>query len=334
MTAFYPPRALARRTLLKAGGAAALVPLLGRHASAGTLTWSPPTLVNALDVDVGSDIGLSDTIKLQANRDYIIHIGQDTGGVVVRRALVLEGGRNIVLIGGLIRRTPGTPATDVSDGTRTGFAAETFSISGHTGIAYVEGLVIDNNQQYGVDGIHTGTNGKYIFQNVHVRGVTGTLEGNHADGLQITGPTAQLYIDHMTVYSAYQGFNIQNQYPIGMCWIRNANTRYPNPDYSSGGANGYALWLGDGSYKNPASYKFENFYVQARTFETWADGSIWPARRLANGNRPYDGSDDEAAFPYQSVTGYVTEGIPPTGDFVPESLIVNGAGTVIYKQQT
>jgi len=329
-----------RREFIQAAGAAAACwPFAARIARGAAMPeWTAPALTNPQLLEIKSDHSQS-FIELDPNADYTVRIGPDSGGVVVRRALRLHGGRNIALIGGHLRRAPDTP-TNTPDGAKTRYPGELFSIGGHTGTAYIEGLVIDNGDNYGVDGIHVGsdTGGSYVFRNVHVRGVTGTTVGNHADGLQVIRPVDYLLIDHMTVYSSYQGINIQPEFPIGLAWLRHTNTRYPNPDFRSGGANGYSFWLGDRAdnpkLAHPAKYRFEDVYVEERTHFwdlSWEDGSVGPPAKAPGGCRRVAGHSDWAEFPHLGVEGHVNKGIPPQGDFCPASTIVDGSGAVIYR---
>lgn len=331
---------IGRREFIKAAGAAAASwPFAARFALAdATPSWTAPPLANPQTLDIKSDQSQG-FIELDPNVDYRVRIGPDTGGVVVRRALRLHGGRNIVLIGGCIKREADTP-TNTPDGTKTRYPSELLNIAGHTGTAYVEGVLIDNGDNYGVDGIHVGsdTGGSYVFRNVHVRGVTGSTRGSHADGLQVIRPVDSLLIDHMTVYSSYQGINIQPEFPIGLAWLRSTNTRYPNPDFRSGGANGYSFWLGDRAdnpkLDHPAKYKFEDVYVEERTHFwdlSWEDGSVGPPAKASGGCHVMAGHPEWAEFPRLNVEGHVSKGVPPLGDFCPASSILDGSGKLIYR---
>jgi hypothetical protein len=332
-------RRLDRREFIAAAGAAlTFLPWAARYALTAEMPgFSAPPLTNPQTLDIKSD-NSQGFIQLDPDRDYLIRIGRDTGGVVVRHALRLRGGRNVVMIGGCVKRTPDTP-TNAADGTKTRFPGELFNISGHSGTAYVEGLVIDNGDNYGVDGIHVGnSDGTYVFRNVHVRGVTGTKTGNHADGLQVIGAVNTLLIDGMTIYSTYQGMNIQSEFPIGYAWLRNCNLRYPNPDFRSGSANGFSFWLGGDNtspkLNHPAKYKFDNFYVEERTHFwdlPWENGSIAPPAKEPRGCRLVAGHPDWAEFPNLNVEGHVAKGIPPGGDFCTVAKILNGDGVVSYQ---
>jgi hypothetical protein len=333
-------RRLDRREFIAAAGAAVtFLPWAARYAPAAEMpSFSAPLLTNPQTVDIKSD-NSQGFIQLDPDRDYLIRIGRDTGGVVVRHALRLRGGRHVVVIGGCVRRAPDTP-TNTSDGARSRYPSELFNITGHTGTAYVEGLVIDNGDNYGVDGIHVGSNnaGNYVFRNVHVRGVAGNKTGNHADGLQATGAVNMLLIDGMTIYSTYQGMDIQAVFPLGYAWLRNCNLRYPNPDFRSGSANGYSFWLaGENTGQkldHPAKYKFDNFYVEERTHFwdfPWENGSIAPPAKAPGGSRLVAGHPDWAEFPNFNVEGHVTKGIPPGGDFCTVGRILNSAGVVSYQ---
>lgn len=331
---------LDRREFIAMAGAAAAFWPWGTSAASQSENpaWTAPRLTDPQVLEIRSDSSQS-FIDLDPNADYLVRIGPSSDGVVVRHALRLQGGRNVVVIGGCIRRARQTP-TDAPDGAKTRFPGELFTVRGHTGTAYVEGLLLDNGDNYGVDGIHVGseTGGTYVFRNIHVRGVAGNIRGNHADGLQVIRPVDHLLIDGMTVYSTYQGINLQPEFPIGFAWLRNCNTRYPNPDFRSGDANGYSFWLGDSRLNpkldHPARYRFENVYVEERTHFwnlAWENGSVGPPSKAPGGCRLVPGHPDWAEFPAFDVEGHVSRGIPPGGDFCPASRILSAAGRVEYR---
>jgi len=339
------PQAVRRMLLRQLFGAAVAAPLIGalrpiKGAPTAPLpSWQPPALQSPRTIDIGSDPTQS-FIDLDSSTDYLIRIGPNSDGKVVRHALRLRGGRNIVLIGGYVRRSDDTP-TNSSDGARTRFPGELLTVGGHSGTAYVEGLLLDTAGNYGVDGLHVGSasGGTYVFRNIHIRGISGTTRGNHADGVQIVGSVDALLIDGMTVYSSYQGINIQPEFPIGLAWLRNCNSRYPDPDYRHGSANGYSFWLGDSGsnpkLKQPAHYRFENVFVEERTHfwdESWENGSVGPPAKAPGGCRLLAGRSDQVGFPQLQVEGYLSRGIPPGGDFCPASSIIDDADRVVYRR--
>ena len=323
------------------------------------LTWKPPQLTNPITIDLNSSPKIQRFV-LDPNRDYLLRVGPDSKGFIVSNEIKIVGGRNIVLIGGHIKRAEGTRTNDPDTGVRDRSGGiVTLALIGQTGTTYVEGLLIDNNNQFGADGLDPGgsdrggpmQSGDFILQNVRIENVVGTARATngaaveHADAIQVQGGVRSLSLDHVTVSSSYQGFNFQPEFQIGLVQAVHSNARYPDPDYHDGGANGYAFWLGDGADPNknkPASYSFTDVYVQDRIDkwgDPWIKDSIAPDVTMPGGAKPMPGDPPRAywtnlAFPNQTVTGNVTEGLPPGGDFVTESMIIDTAtGDVIYRRQ-
>ncbi len=336
-------RLMRRRDVILQGAAAllALGPARVTPARAGEImSWSAPVLTNPQTIDIETDLHSTGVTQLKPDSDYIIRIGTQSHGAIVRSTVRLRGGRNIVLVGGFIKRAPNTPASLPPNYERSPYPNELFSIREHTGVAYVEGLLLDCDNNYGVDAMELGSKPpapppNYVLRHVLVRGVTGKFQGEHADGLQLTQPTGQIWIGHMTVYSAYQALNIQPSVAIGLCWLSSCNTRYPNPNVNSGEANGFAFWLDgpENRFHSPVKYRLDNVYVQARTYKAWNEGTVAPPASSMIGNRPVPGHPNSVQFPYPALncTGFVTEGIPPAGDFCTASQIVDASGSVIYK---
>jgi hypothetical protein len=92
------------------------------------LTWTPPSLSNPTRVYVSND---SRILTLDSTRDYIIEMPAaplSSGG------LNISGGRNVVLIGGEIRRDPATCSSTTAD--------RALYLHKQTGTVHVEGLLI------------------------------------------------------------------------------------------------------------------------------------------------------------------------------------------------
>lgn len=309
---------------------------------ADTLKWPRPALKNLIIIDVTDDSPASLTQNLDTGRDYIIRLGKNSGGLVRREAITITGGHNIQIIGGHFIRPEDTPASNAKTGERTAHRAVMLGMSRFTGTFYAEGLLIDANDQYGVDAIEVGAPvgekpGRHIFQNIHIRGVYGTSIGLHADGLQVVRPVASLWLHNVTIVSGCQALVIAPFWSLDDVRLSNVNLRYTDPDYRNGKANGFLLWLGNGKNSEreiaKAHYDFDNVYVEERTHYyqfTWADASIAPGRKMPKPNMPYDNDPDKAYFPDYDTTGYITRGTPPGGDFAPVNSIINEQGQVNY----
>lgn len=340
-----------RRGLLQFGAGVALLALLPA-VPIQAMTQTRPPLQSPETVDIHSKPGLQRFV-LKDGRDYIFRIGPDSSGRIITTEIKIIGGRNIEMIGGHIIRANDTPTNDAWTGQRIDPSGSTLNLLGHTGTAWIEGVLIDANDQFGVDALDLGgadlsniqDSGDFILHNIHIRGVSGNHTAKnkkavaHADGLQFWGAVRSLRATFITVYSGNQGINIQPENPLGLVEFDRCNLRYPDPDITHGRANGYALWLGDGHpYINPAKYVFKDVYVEMRQAwnAAWEKTSIAPDISMPNGARLVKGTTDRATWvtlgsPNQAVTGYVTKGIPPGGDFCPPSRIVDDAGHVIYK---
>lgn len=312
------------------------------HAAVAALKWERPKLENPITLDVTNISPAGLTQNLKPDQDYIIRLGATTDGRVARQSVTIIGGRNIQIIGGHLARPDKTPASDPKTGKRTKYHGVLLGVSSHTGTFYAEGLVLNANNQYGVDTIAVGAPkgkqpGKHILQNVHLRGVYGTSKGQHADGLQAVGPVETLWMHNVTVISACQGMVITPHHKLADVRLSNVNIRYADPDFRNAAANGFALWLGNGKNTREqvqaTRYSFENVYVQPRTHYHnfgWAQSAIAPGRHMPKGNRPYNKNAKHAHFPEYNASGYITQGVPPGGDFVPLETLVDEQGRSVY----
>ncbi|MGE3714176.1 MAG: hypothetical protein AB7F82_06565 [Alphaproteobacteria bacterium] len=231
--------------------------------------WPLPELQNPITIDVTDDSPPGLTQRLDTSKDYIIRFGK-----VTRESITITGGRNIFIEGGQLVRPADTPASDSRTGKRLKHHGVMLGVSGHTGTFYADGLLIDANEQYGVDAIAVGAPpgkpaGDHIFQNIHIRGVQGTSKGLHADGLQAVGTVNTLWLHNVTIVTGCQGIVIAPFWPLADVRLSNVNLRYTDPDYRNGKANGFLLWLGNGENTreqiDSARYTFENVYVAERT---------------------------------------------------------------------
>jgi hypothetical protein len=153
------------------------------------LTWAPPPLTNPITVNVPSTAPV--TLNLDSTKDYVLKLGHVSGP----GGLVVNGGHNVVIIGGQVTATPDTTESH-------GWAMRFYN---QTGVVHIEGVLIDQSN----DGI-TIEAPSAIFQIENVR-----VENNHAyqdnwsyahpDLIQTWSGPSQVRIDHFTGYSDYQG---------------------------------------------------------------------------------------------------------------------------------
>lgn len=151
--------------------------------SPGGLPYRPPALTAPTTVAVPVSGG---TVTLDPARDYIVRLPATT----VSGSVLIDGGRNVVLIGGQINGNGG---------------ARGLFLRGQRGTAFVEGVrlsPVSNGDGINLDQRYGST---VIIQNCWVERVTGTQAGVHADGLQSWAGPDRLYVHGLHITSNYQG---------------------------------------------------------------------------------------------------------------------------------
>lgn len=199
------------------------------------LSWAPPKLTSPTLVTVTAT---TPKIELRSDRDYIVKLPatplQLSGG------LRIEGGRNVVLLGGEIVVPPKSEASDSRK--RTGLL-----LKNQTGTIHVEGLRISGQDLAEGINLDQSEGATVVLQNIHVETVHGSRDGHHADVLQTWAGPARLRVDGLTGSTEYQGlFLLPQQFvdtpPVEFDLRRIVITG--KPDGANGGA-AYLLWTDD-----------------------------------------------------------------------------------------
>jgi len=178
---------------LVAPATTAVVPAPTPVPLAERLTWAPPRLVNPITVVIGAD---NHDLHLEAGRDYLLVLPPHP--VALTGELVVNGGRNVVLIGGEI--VAPTPAEAPNSRDRRGLL-----LKGQTGTVHIEGLRISGTGlSEGID-IDEREGAVVHLENIAVATVHGSFDTNHADLVQVWAGPAQLLIDGFTGTTEYQG---------------------------------------------------------------------------------------------------------------------------------
>jgi hypothetical protein len=158
------------------------------------LAWAPPVLSSPVTVAVPSSAPA--VLNLDSGKDYVLNLGHLSGP----GGLTVNGGHNVVIIGGQITASP--------DGVEShGWAMRFYD---QTGTVHIEGVLIDSSN----DGI-TIQAPQAVFQIENVRiannhAFRDDFSSAHPDLIQTwSGPTA-VRIDRFTGYSDYQGFTWMN----------------------------------------------------------------------------------------------------------------------------
>jgi hypothetical protein len=243
---------------------------------------------------------------MAANQDYIIDLPDEP----VNRGIVLQGGRNIVLIGGEIQIPWQGDHASVTN--RTGL-----KILGATGTVHIEGLVIAGDDLS--EGIQIDAPRAIIqIQNVGIYGVHARDEAyfsdNHPDLIQPYGGMTELRVDGFTGSSDYQGFFFKGGVPFARIDLRRVNiVGLPTARY--------LMWFGPSA--NAGTVTLRDVWVDVPDSRRGGLGkSVWPD---ADGDYPtqaqiVDDSSSRAAFWPEdmkpTIYGMVFEGRPPEGDYV------------------
>lgn len=206
------------------------------------LTWAPPALNNPTTINVTEANHRS--IKLDSSKDYIVKF-PDTPLTTPYR-VDINGGRNVVIIGGkIVRDQDGAPSdTYYATGLKLYNWTGTMHVEGLeiTGAALNDGILIDTRQ----------SGAKLQIENVRIATVQGSEASHHGDCLQNWGGPAIYLVDRVTCITKYQGMMIQPQHfggPTDVMDVRNSNFVHLTAD-------GY-LFFRAGGVK---SLKFTNVY--------------------------------------------------------------------------
>jgi len=303
--------------LVLAVGASVTVALSGGHSPTGrhsttTLAWAPPGLRSPSVIHLGDN---SEPLRLSTSRDYVLKLpaGGRTG------ALWIDGGHNVVLIGGQI--TIPSSANQVDNGeddTDTGIY-----IDGATGTVHIEGVLITGQPNVMFDGIDVNAPLATIqIENVRVDNVWGSDTTEHADVIQTWGGFKNLRIDHLTANGDYQGLTIEPDLGSeGTADIRNVDLTLDPPPAalaSTTVGGGHMIWLtaGSGSCDAAASIELSNVYIRSERRGLGGSAIVWPQATSFGPDCHGRRHGNQITWPSLPVHGHVIIGSPPSGPFV------------------
>jgi hypothetical protein len=170
------------------------------------LAWSPPALSNPVTVSVTN---ANSRLFLDDSRDYRLNIAEP-----LKRELWIEGGRNVVVIGGHINIDQLGGGDSYQDNT-----ALKIRYGAAGGTVHVEGLLIDG--PYVADGIALATPRNVQIENVRVERTYNNIKGAHADCVQVQQGVGQLRMDRFTCTTEHQGVFLDGS--IGGVDLRRVN---------------------------------------------------------------------------------------------------------------
>jgi hypothetical protein len=267
------------------------------------LTWAPPALTSPVTIEVTN---ANKQLNLDKSRDYVLKIKEKLVG---RPGLWIEGGRNVVVVGGHIEMN--------SEGTSSYWDRTAVKVRYSTGVVHLEGLLI--NGAYLADGIVTAAPAATLqIQNVRVENAHAT-GSEHPDCLQTQAGLGALRIDRFSCSTQLQGIFLQaasSDLKVGPADIRNTNIE---------GAGGkYLFWQ---ETKDVGPISLSNVWIKGND-PKWADFGmwVWPNKNAEGQSDPTrraivssDGS--YLTFQNSNISGRIYKGAPSGGDFVPRSLV-------------
>jgi len=284
----------------------------------GKLRWSPPALTSptTINLTTGEQAGAS-SVNLDNTKDYILRMPSTPK----QGALWIGGGRNVVIIGGEFAPTR---FTDLAGDNIV------LKLYKQVGTVHIEGLKFSNPNSLEFDAIAIDAPQAIVqIENVRVDTLLGSQATNHSDLVQPYGGAKELRIDHFTGQSALQGlFLLNNKYdtacgPYGPVRLSNINIRQMEPQTDGR----YMLYFANSSEAPnfAGQVHLSNVYISAlpqyspagsygmmpRVGMSAPYGAIrydtnkvhWPNWRSADGSL--------------AINGFISEGDPATGDFVP-----------------
>lgn len=301
----------------------------------GLLRWAPPDTTGFTALTVPSAGGV---VTLDDSTDYVL-----SQVSALTKCVTIKGGRNIVWIGGesKIDTQWSLNESDIasvrfyqsdSATARTANAGRIIHLEGFWAHGYYASADIQANCPEAI----------LQVQNSRVEGGAWgrqTSQGDptdtpHPDSIQLWGGVQELRVDKFTGAATYQGLTIDaDQGPVGPVYLHRTNMTgragsCEAVDSAPRPWPNYVMWTGQ---KAPSA----NVFVDS--------GSVWinhPIRSMAGGNVMWPaystGVDAIGTFGYwpltrpdclvldatdNTVPGRIYEGLPPAGDWVPESVV-------------
>ena len=295
------------------------------------LSWRPPRLVNPITVTL-CDCNVEEgeiLVDLEVGRDYILK-----DPVVLTHPVVIQGGHNIVWIGGHIQPSSGQDF-GIQLIRNVGYGGGTVHLEG----IYLDGVLTDGivGGEWATLGRPSGTLADATLQleNVRIERLSGDSAVNHQDCIQQYGGWKDLRVDRFSCQTLYQGFYLpwedtapQNQGVLSHWDIRHANLRdAPN---STGPGMQTLIHFGDRDCCFTAathwqSGELSNVYLRAT--QKSLDEETYPnsgtATASLDGTVVHSTVNADGTISWADtwpVSGSVSPGDPPGGDFVPPGL--------------
>jgi hypothetical protein len=266
------------------------------------LGWAPPALSNPATIYVSN---ANRRLFLDDSRDYRLVITEPLG-----RELWIEGGRNVVVVGGRISIDELGADSSYDDNTAVKIRG-----GDPAGTVHLEGLLIDG--RFVADGIAIATGRDVQIQNVRVERAHEGIKDAHADCVQVQQGVGELRIDTFTCTTERQGIFLGDHGgAIGGADLRRVNV------YGAPGK--HLIWQTTPTYP---VFLSDVWLGIAPGYRAWAPFGFWvfpqrDGRTIAGGTDPNrravvsrDGK--RLWFVGSKISGTIRKAPPGRGDFVP-----------------
>lgn len=291
------------------------------HAAALPLAWPAPALTNPLVITIPATPGA--VSAWGSGRDCLVewpktkHVGSVT----------IADCKNLVSIGGWNTVPPALLANGQVD-TSNSAVSRLFEVSSTlAGVVHIEGFLGDASAGGMSDGIDIAAPASTVqIQNTHITGIYGYSDQFHADCIQPFGGVKALRVSGFTCYTAYQGLSVWPVAASPAGWtadIRDTNiVSFGAQIWGAHNSGGILYWPWDSDHapmSATAVTNLTNVYLAPRAGISPAT-VVYPAAATAPTQALSQMSGTSISFPSYPITGHVTTGYHPGGDFMPIGL--------------
>lgn len=275
-----------------------------------------------ITMDEGTgDTSTSDTIRA-FGEDAFVFI--DKSAPLDMRALRIEKGRRVVVIGGHIRATH-----ESASGIQGGLYFYNIKDKVHC-----EGVVVDANNKYGLDCLEYGGNvnssplrkADHTFLNMRLLNANSSKIGFHSDNAQPYGTTRDNIYRNLTCTTSYQGFFFDPQAACVSHTLENIDLSYTDPsDPDTHGTLLYLRAVLNGAIR-PA-ITLTNVYCGERDNCDWANPPVIYSGTLTNYSAGVL-TDTTKNWQVDELVGMYVRSLSGTGAGQSKTIISNTATTI------
>jgi hypothetical protein len=306
--------------LALAGAAADAAAAADAGGEGALLRWEPPDLDDPILLRLTPE---PNALHLDPERDYIIELPNEP----LRRGINLSGGRNVVILGGEIDIPWQGAAPSIA-------ARRALHLTSATGTIHVEGLLLHGDDIS--EGIQVNAPAAIVqIQNVAVLDIRARdqvgFTDNHPDLIQSYGNARELRVDRFTGSTDYQGLFFQADFH----GPQHGPIRLSRVNITGRSTARYLLWFAP--VPGSGDVVLDDVWLMVPEEREGGLGrAVWPnvaydgaSRAVVMAGSPYRVAWPTGAAP--AITGHVSAGTPPGGDFAPPGQVGIGYRSPGYR---